>query len=269
MSNTIIISNKGQDIASTNYWNSKQAGAGLVFLTANAGALRLLLPPKLCGCLDEMRTGRRVVIEPSIQNPKSHWDLIFDDGTDSPFSISISSGQIDRGMSAGENVPFAVWSKRGKELEFKAQIRKKDAKLGIPSDDANEIRRIMNLCFRGMNHMIQDRPYQNPLPEELRAWHIYLSDCGHCIVGIPGKVSPSDEDSLFFSGPVLPPVSRDLDEIFAKGKESAIMQLAPISVKTVLRGYSIRNGLVVAHEAAYHNQLGILNDDDEDDDFEY
>jgi hypothetical protein len=123
MSNTIEISNKGPDIASTNYWNTKQADAGLVYLSANAGALRLLLPSKIGGHLDEMRTGKRVLIEPSMQTPRTHWDLIFDDGTPSPFFVSISSRQMDRGMTAGTGVPFSVWTSRGKELEFKAEIR--------------------------------------------------------------------------------------------------------------------------------------------------
>jgi len=41
----ITIANDGPDIASTNYWATDHARAGIVYLSGNAGAWRLLMPP--------------------------------------------------------------------------------------------------------------------------------------------------------------------------------------------------------------------------------
>src|ERR1700744_5802447 len=43
----ITIANDGQNLITTNYWDSEYAKMGLIYLTWNAGAARLLLPDVL------------------------------------------------------------------------------------------------------------------------------------------------------------------------------------------------------------------------------
>ncbi|GAP37912.1 hypothetical protein ABXN37_22585 [Piscinibacter sakaiensis] len=119
---TITISNAGAEIRATNYWETKQASAGLCYLTANAGTWRLLVPEAAEGALEEMRTGRTATIEPSLQLPGRAWDVVFEDGTDAPFSIAIDRRQVDRPMTAGR-CRLAVWTARGKQLDLACEVR--------------------------------------------------------------------------------------------------------------------------------------------------
>lgn len=115
------IENRGAEIASTDYWDSEHASAGLCYLSANAGTLRLLVPEAAEGMLPEMRTGKRVTIEPSISDPRCV-DIVFEDGTSSPFSLALDKRQIDRVLSRGNGIPLTVWTQRGKVLSFTSTI---------------------------------------------------------------------------------------------------------------------------------------------------
>ena len=117
----ITIANSGQDIASTNYWDTEHGLAGLVYLSGNAGAWRLLVPPAAAWMLPEMRTGKRASIEPSLQDARC-WDIVFDDGSDSPFSISIDKRQLDRSLAPGAAL-MTVWVPTGKTLSLPLVIR--------------------------------------------------------------------------------------------------------------------------------------------------
>lgn len=105
----IQILNDGPRIASTNYWDSEHANTGLCYLSANAGTWRLLVPEAAEGLLAEMRTGRSATIEPSMHALGAAWDVVFDDGTDSPFSIAIDKRQVDRAMKPGA-CRLTVWT---------------------------------------------------------------------------------------------------------------------------------------------------------------
>lgn len=117
----IKISNDGPNIRETNYWGTEHASAGVCYLSGNAGTLRLLVPKASEGILPEMRTGKRVYIEPSISAPEC-WDIVFDDGTDSPFALTLDTRQFDRAMTPGRCL-LAVWTQRGKALEFACEVR--------------------------------------------------------------------------------------------------------------------------------------------------
>lgn len=117
----ITFSNSGQDIVATNYWDTEHARRGLVYLSGNAGAWRLLVPPAAASMLPEMRTGKQAIIEPSIRTPQC-WDIVFDDGTDAPFSISIDKRQLDRALEPGSTV-LTVWVPTGKTLMLPLEIQ--------------------------------------------------------------------------------------------------------------------------------------------------
>ena len=118
----ITIANNGPDIADTNYWASEHANVGLCYLSGNAGAWRLLVPEAAEGLLPEMRTGKRVTIEPSI-SAAGALDIVFEDGTDSPFAVTIDRKQVDRKVEPSTGALFTVWTQRGKQLTLKANIK--------------------------------------------------------------------------------------------------------------------------------------------------
>ena len=76
-------------IADTNYWQSEYNARGLAYLSGHSLGLRLLLPTAHTDeWIPEIQTGKRAVIEPPArQGYTNHIDIVFDDGTDSPFSL--------------------------------------------------------------------------------------------------------------------------------------------------------------------------------------
>lgn len=118
----MLIANDGESIAATDYWDSEHANAGLCYLSGNAGVWRLLVPEAAELALPEMRTGRSAAIEDSLHEPGRCWDVVFDDGTSSPFSIAIDKRQVDRAMQPGAT-RLAVWTQRGKVLELPCVVR--------------------------------------------------------------------------------------------------------------------------------------------------
>lgn len=118
----IEIANNGAEIASTNYWETEHAHGGLCYLSGNAGTWRLLVPPEAEVLLAEMRTGKKVSIEPSLQVPGRCWDVVFEDGTTSLFSVAIDKKQVDRAMQPGK-CRLTVWTVGGKVLDLACVVR--------------------------------------------------------------------------------------------------------------------------------------------------
>lgn len=117
----IEIINDGPSITHTNYWDTEHAHHGLCYLSGNAGAWRLLVPPEAETMLAEMRTGRTAAIEPSLQIA-GHWDVVFEDGTDCPFSVAVDPRQIDRALESGR-ARLTVWTVRGLQLDLACEVR--------------------------------------------------------------------------------------------------------------------------------------------------
>ncbi len=117
----IEIQNDGQNIVGTNYWEIAQAASGLCYLSGNAGALRLLVPSAAEDLISEMRTGTSVTIEPSLKLPDRCWDVVFEDGTPSPFFLAIDKQMVDRKMKPGACV-LSVWTQAGKILELPCNV---------------------------------------------------------------------------------------------------------------------------------------------------
>jgi hypothetical protein len=116
----IEIANNGPAIRSTNYWHTEHGQRGLCYLTGNAGVWRLLVPPAAEPLLAEMRTGRRVSIEPSISSA-GLLDIVFDDGTSSPFCLTLDPRQADRAVTAGSTT-LAVWTQQGLQLSLPCSV---------------------------------------------------------------------------------------------------------------------------------------------------
>jgi hypothetical protein len=125
----LIISNKGQAIAETNFWSSDMALRGYCYLTWNAGAARLLLPPSQEGNLKDMKSSKQVVITRGYMPEFDLTDaleIMFDDRSDSPFCLFICREQTDyipKTIDYGRDFWLTVWTKRGQQLRLPAVSR--------------------------------------------------------------------------------------------------------------------------------------------------
>lgn len=116
------ILNNGQAIKETNYWESYHADAGYCFLSHNASALRLLVPKTKSDYLPEILTGEKVTIERSVVI-RDCFDVVFDDGTDMPFYITMSPGLMDCKLWKTKHIPFTVWNESGLVKAFAAKVK--------------------------------------------------------------------------------------------------------------------------------------------------
>jgi hypothetical protein len=113
--------NEGALLVSTSYWQTEHASAGLCYLSGNGGAWRLLVPKAAETLLAEMRTGARATIEPSVRSSEC-WDVVFEDGADTPFSVSIDRRQVDRAMTPG-SCRLLVYTERGLQIDLLCEVR--------------------------------------------------------------------------------------------------------------------------------------------------
>lgn len=130
----IIVVNENRFIRSTNYWESELARQGVMYVAVNAGAFRLLLPDQSVTDLHEMRTGTSVVVSRGTwytdhnAPQKDAFELLFEDGTDTPFSIHLTSEVVDRippeEDEGREDLIFLAYTRYGLQLELPAKYRR-------------------------------------------------------------------------------------------------------------------------------------------------
>ncbi len=108
------VENAGPEILSTNYFETEHAALGYIFLSVNAGAFRLLLPPTLEVQLAEMKTGRIVVISRGRWRERDALEIMFDDGSRDPYCLHLGIEQVDRLPSRADDgrddLLFSVWT---------------------------------------------------------------------------------------------------------------------------------------------------------------
>jgi hypothetical protein len=153
----IQISNHGPLITATNYWDSELAREGKLFVSVNAGAIRVLLPPQLYVALNDMRAVRECVLSRgpwsthltpeqalSMDLPRSvetavleGIEIMWDDGSDAPYALHLTPASFDllpAEPEPGREWLLSVWvAKDGsphKSLERKCHWRRVDQ---IPS----------------------------------------------------------------------------------------------------------------------------------------
>lgn len=123
----ITIENDGPKIKSTNYWESENARKGLVYLSTNAGCVRLLVPDISSGFISEMKTGKHVIMS------RGPWpaagkddavELLFEDFTDTPFAIHLQAGQCDMLPDGKGGWSFAAWTREGVQVELPLKYRR-------------------------------------------------------------------------------------------------------------------------------------------------
>jgi len=113
---------------STNYFDHSQAAKGLIFASANAGSVRLLIPDNQLGCVPEMETAHMVVITGGIWQGRQAMEIMFDDYSDTPFVLYAVVEMMDRRFSTkdvGRTFPISAWGRTGKLGEWRGGYRVK------------------------------------------------------------------------------------------------------------------------------------------------
>lgn len=117
-------------IADTDYWQSEYNARGLAYLSGHRLGLRLLLPTAHAAeWLPKIQTGKRAVIEPPArQGYTNHIDIVFDDGTDSPFSLCLDrTQQLDTALRSGSTRLLVYAGSLQNPLELPCTITLPDA----------------------------------------------------------------------------------------------------------------------------------------------
>jgi len=112
----IQISNDGQAIVSTNFWETAAAQAGFLFASWNAGALRLLIPAARLGDLAEMKTGKMVIVTRGSLQGHAALEIMFDDDNQSPYAAHIGLESCDREIPRqddGREILVSAWGQEG------------------------------------------------------------------------------------------------------------------------------------------------------------
>jgi hypothetical protein len=106
----ITLRNDGENLVETDYWESPVNEKGLVLLVANAGIVRLLVPSGKEPIVAEMRTGKHAVITcgPHVSDGRQTCEIMFDDGSTSPFAILITAGFTVVGITSEHLTSKAV-----------------------------------------------------------------------------------------------------------------------------------------------------------------
>jgi hypothetical protein len=123
----LVIENNGQEILSSNFWDSDKSS---FFLSVNAGAARLLIPDSRIDEIQKMMTGRLVIISRGPCWPRADKDAIeimFDNGSNTPYSIQLMAEQTDDlipNSMHGNSLAFSAWGKNAvKIFERPAKFR--------------------------------------------------------------------------------------------------------------------------------------------------
>lgn len=123
----ITIENDSQKIKSTNYWNLPPARSGFLFLSANAGALRLLVPPAKEQDIDDMIRGVEMVIVTSgVWQGRRALEVLFEDKSDNPYAVHLCTEQTDcsfSGQGRRTGTPFLIYTEAGLVAEMISNYR--------------------------------------------------------------------------------------------------------------------------------------------------
>jgi hypothetical protein len=228
----------GQLIRRTNYWETSLAQAGRFFFSVNAGCIRMLLPERQGGTtypgstreeLDDsvLHSTKHVIVSRGKFAGQDAYEILFEDETNTPYTVHTSVGQWDRLIPASDSgriVPFRIY-RRGCILarEFEGRFRYVESlpclKPWTTSSNKVADKKVYSLAqAAGLTGTTVSKPYPGKLPPDLAPFHIYVPDQGHCLIVVAAECGmPSDPTTC----------------------------LVPYPVKAVLRvGYVLRDGLL-------------------------
>lgn len=107
------ILNDGNRITSTDYWQTEHAARGLLYLSMNAGALRLLVPRASEGMLKLWKRANRAAVQIAGAASVGLVHIVFEDDTNDPQFITIDARQCDRlppAEEAGQWRPLVIYT---------------------------------------------------------------------------------------------------------------------------------------------------------------
>lgn len=96
------VRNDGEQLVGTNYFDTPPAKAGYPFVSINAAAFRVLVPPSCEAWIDEMRRSEYLIATQGLwrpspgESPREAIELLFEDQSDSPFVMYVVAEQVDR-----------------------------------------------------------------------------------------------------------------------------------------------------------------------------
>lgn len=107
----IEVTNHGPLIVASNYWGSEYDRGGKIFASVNAGCIRLLIPSAHRTMIEECRSSKYAVLSRGPwpeQRLADAVEILFEDGTDSPFALHLSPTSFD--MLPAEPEPGREWT---------------------------------------------------------------------------------------------------------------------------------------------------------------
>ena len=129
----ITIRNEGQVIVSTSYWSTEHARRGLLYLSINAGACRLLVPAVVTLQLlsDLPPVGTPCDLARAVLSGRATYQLAWDDGAPDPYVVEIDQRQCDRLLLRSENgrVLPLIWYSQG-DGDGALEVRRESIQIG-------------------------------------------------------------------------------------------------------------------------------------------
>ena len=120
----LVFENDGGDITETNYLDSPMGSAGMFYMSGNAGVVRLLVPDTELRQLSEMKTGKLCVLTSGVYRRQPSIEVMFDDGSNTPFVLYLSTDQCDFRVSGDRTrTTLTAWTRSGKVGEWPAHQR--------------------------------------------------------------------------------------------------------------------------------------------------
>lgn len=135
------VETKGQDIVATTYWSPPKARAGCMYLSFEAGAVRVLVPDAPRNLLGELPpVGTPITLQLAQWQGQNMWRVSLFDGSRDPYVLDIDRGEADHSFMAayaGRTVPL-IWYLPGmgasesvldREGEAVVEVRRETVKL--------------------------------------------------------------------------------------------------------------------------------------------
>lgn len=122
----ITISNAGQKIKDTNYWDSEYAQAGKAYISINAGCIRLLVPEAMFHMIPEIESGKKVIISRGpwpTEGREDAFEIMFEDYSDNPFALWLGTEQWDMIPKKSQKWDFTAWTRTGMFYSAKCKYR--------------------------------------------------------------------------------------------------------------------------------------------------
>lgn len=126
--------NHGPLIVASTYWDSEQAKSGKVYVSVNAGAIRVMVPACARQVIEECRSSQYAILSRGPwpeQGLQEAAEILWEDKSDSPYSMHLSVQSFDALPAeppAGQEWVISLWDlKKGrphKALERKCYWRR-------------------------------------------------------------------------------------------------------------------------------------------------